>query len=202
VQAPTRDEYRDYALGRFLEADPRLLGSLIPILQRQIPGPFVARLDAEVRAEPGAVLSPGEAEARDRRRANAACALIALGRDSPAWSLFRSAPNPQARSFLIATLGPAGVGPDRLVARLDDPGTSDSARSAVIQSLGDVPGASWPPDRRSDATRRLLRLYRDDPDAGVHGSAKWLVLRWGLGAEVRRINAELANARRDDSRFR
>jgi serine/threonine protein kinase len=202
VQAPTRDEYRDHALGRFLDADPRLLGSLIPILQRQIPGPFVARLEAEVLAEPGAVLSPGEAEARDRRKASAACALIALGRDGPAWSLLRSAPNPQARSFLVATLGPAGVGPDRIAARLDDPGMSDSARSAIIQSLGDVPDASWPPDLRADATRRLLRLYRDDPDAGVHGSAKWLLLRWELGAEIRLIDGELAKARRDDSRFR
>jgi hypothetical protein len=208
VLTPTRAECRDYVLGRFLEADPRLLGTLTPLLQERIPGPFVARLEAEVRAEPAAGLHPGEAEARDRRRANAACALIALGsditreRDGPAWSLLQAAPDPQARSFLIATLGPAGVGPDRLVARLDDPRMDNTSRGAVIQSLGDVPEASWPPDLRTGAVRRLLGLYRDDPDVGVHGSAKWLLLRWGLGAELRRIDGELAKAPRDDPRFR
>jgi eukaryotic-like serine/threonine-protein kinase len=45
-------------------------------------------------------------------------------------------------------------------------------------------------------------LYRDDPDAGVHGAAKWLLLQWGLGAEVRRSDDELAKARRSDPRFR
>ena len=207
VLAPTRAECRDHALGRFLEADPGLLGTLIPLLQEQIPGPFVARLEAEVRAEPGGGLPPDEAEVRDRRRANAACASSRSGatsraRDDPAWSLLRSAPDPQARSFLIATLGPAGIGPDRLLAHLDDPSTSDSARAALIQSLGDVLEASWSPELRTGAVRRLLGLYRDDPDAGVHGSAKWLLLRWGLRAELRRIDGELAKAPRDDPRFR
>jgi serine/threonine protein kinase len=202
VLAPTRAGCEDYVLDRFLDADPRLLGLLIPLLRRQIPGPFIARLESEVRGKPIAGLVAGEAELRDRRRANAACGLIALGNDGPAWQLLRSVPDPQARSFLVATLGPAGVGPDRLVAHLDDPRLSSSARSALIQSLGDVPKTSWPPDLHAGVVRRLLAIYRDEPDAAVHAAAKWLLFRWGFGAAAQRINSELAKEQRSDPRFR
>jgi serine/threonine protein kinase len=201
VLAPTRTECQTYILDQALTADPRLLGLLIPLLHRQIPGPFTARLEEEIQGEPSAGLRSGEAELRDRRRANAACALIALGREGPAWQLLCSAPDPQARSYLIATLGPAGVEPDRLVPHLEDPRMSDSSRSALIQSLGDAPKASWPSGRFGEVVSQLLRLYRHDPDAGLHGSAKWLLLRWGLGAEVQRIDEELAKTQRDDPRF-
>ena len=110
------------------ERRPPPAGSADPLLQRQIPGPFIAGLEAEIRRRASPRLSPGEAEIRDRRRANAACALIALGRDGRRPGSSSSAPDPQARSFLIATLGPAGVEPDRLVARLDDPPNDTSSR--------------------------------------------------------------------------
>jgi hypothetical protein len=124
-----------------------------------------------------------------------------LGRDGPPWELLRSAPDPQARSFLIATLGPAGVAPQRLMVQLEDPLTSTSVRMALIQSLGDIAENAWPPDLRAGVVRSLLRIYRDDPDAGVHGAAKWLLLRWLLGTEIDRIDRELAGERRSDPRF-
>ena len=203
VLAPTRAGCQDSRPRPVPRRRPPPVGFADPSRSdRQIPGPFIARLEAEIRREPIAGLSPGEAELRDRRRANAACALIALGRDGPAWQLLRSAPDPQARSFLIATLGPAGVKPDRLVARLDDPLHEQFLpECAVIQSLGDVPEASWPPDLHTDVVRRLLVIYRDDPDAGVHGAAKWLLSRWGFGAEIERMNSELAKEQRSDPRF-
>jgi serine/threonine protein kinase len=199
--APTRDECKDHVLDRFLNADPHLLNLLTPLLRRQIARPFINRLEVEIRVESVAGLSPGEAELRDRRRANAACALLALGRDGPAWSLLRSAPDPQARSFLIATLGPAGIAPERLVAHLNDPLTSNSSRMAVIQSLGEVPKASWPPGQYAGFVRRLLGIYRNDPNSGVHGAAKWLLLRWGFGADLERVDGELAKDQRGDARF-
>ena len=63
---------------------------------------------------------------------------------------------------------------------------------ALIQSLGDVPKDSWPSDLRAEVVRSLDGLYRDDPDAGVHGAAKWLLLQWDLGADIKRIDDELA----------
>jgi len=199
--APNRDDCQDHIVDRLLDADPKRLGFLAPIAARQFPAPLVDRLQGRIRGKPPAKLTPGEAEARDRRRANAACALILLGRDDSAWQFLRSSPDPQTRSFLISALGPAGVPPEVLVAHLDDPSTSSDARAAAIQSLGGVADASWAKDRRASFETALLGIYRNDPDAGVHGAAKWLLLRWGLGGVIRRTNAELAR-QPSDPRFR
>jgi serine/threonine protein kinase len=199
--APTRAACKDHILDQFLNADQRLIRTLLPLLRRRIPEHLIARLESEIDGGPVAALSPAESELSDRRRANAACALIILGRDGRGWSLLRSAPDPQARSFFIAALGPAGVEPERLVGQLNDPLTSSSIRSAVIQGLDLIPEALWPPNLHADLAENLLRLYRDDPDAGVHGSAKWLLRRWGRQADLAIIDRELAGTREDDPPF-
>jgi hypothetical protein len=200
--APTRQDCQDYVVDRLLDADPKRLGFLAQLAERQFPGPLLDRLQGWIRGEGPARLTPEDAEARDRRRANAACALILLDRDESAWRFLRSSPHPQVRSFLINALGPAGVRPEVLIAHVDDPRTSSSARAAAIQGLGDVDEGSWPPGRRKSFESALLRIYRDDPDAGVHGAAKWLLLHWGLGGEVKQINDDLAKRPPSDPRFR
>ncbi len=200
VLAPTRSACRDYTLDRFLSSDPRLMRTLIPLLQRQLPRHLIARLQSEIDIG-SAPPSPAEAESRDRRRANAACALLILGRGGPAWSLLRASPDPQARSFLIATLGPAGVDPECLLGHIKDTGSSSSSRSAAIQSLSEIRDASWSTELRTDVVDTLLNLYTNDPDAGVHGSAKWVLEGWKLGDELRKIDRVLSRTRADDPRF-
>ena len=39
---------------------------------------------------------------------------------------------------------------------------------------------------------RLLAVYRDDPDAGVHGAAGWTLRQWGLKDKLGALDAELA----------
>ena len=201
VLAPSQSPCKDFVLNHLLNADPAHLGELTRLIALQIRQPLFDRLESEIEAEPVAELSASEAELRDRHRANAACALILLGRDGPPWDLLRAAPDPQARSFLIATLGPAGVTPERLVAQISDPSTTNSIRMALIQSLGDVPRHSWPSALYSSTVARLWELYRNHHDAGVHGAAKWLLLRWDLGAEMKQVDKELAANRRPDPEF-
>ena len=62
---------------------------------------------------------------------------------------------------------------------------------ALIQSLSRVPAVAWE-DVKPQATQCLMEIYREDPNAGVHGSAKWLLLEWGNAAEIERINNDLA----------
>src|SRR5262249_6344463 len=38
----------------------------------------------------------------------------------------------------------------------------------------------------------LLNLYRDDPDAGVHGAAAWTLRQWGQKEKLKAIDAELS----------
>jgi serine/threonine protein kinase len=189
VLASADREYAEFCYDRLLKAKP---DELVPIarLLSEREKDLVSRL-AEVLEEAPKPGQPSDEE-QDRRRANAACVLIALRGDERGWSLLRFVADPQARSFLIATLGPAGVAPESLVARLKDPRTSCSSRRALIQSIGDVPRLAWPPDLYASVVKSLPAVYRDDPDAGVHGAAKWLLLQWGLGAEIKRIDDELA----------
>ncbi|WP_165223993.1 bifunctional serine/threonine-protein kinase/formylglycine-generating enzyme family protein [Aquisphaera insulae] len=202
--APTDEGCRRHVLDRLLDADPPLLGSLAPLAVSRLPTTLLDRLEQELRPDvDGGVEAPvNEAEARDRRRANAACALLLLGRPGSAWPALRASPDPQVRSFLIATMGPAGVPPRILLEHLHDPTTGAPVRMAILQALGDIPDAAWPADERARFLEGLLGVYRDDPDAGVHGSAKWLLLRWGRDADLARIDRDLAGASRGDSRFR
>jgi hypothetical protein len=89
-------------------------------------------------------------------------------------------------------MGPAGVDPHRIFARLCDPATEASVRRALIQSLDGVAEAAWDAGFRQKVTSHLLALYRNDPDSGVHGLTKWLLRRWRVGADLDRIDGELA----------
>jgi hypothetical protein len=64
-----------------------------------------------------------------------------------------------------------------------------------------VPKASWPPDVHAAFVRRLLEIYGNDPDAAVHSATKWLLLRWGFGADIKHTDSELAKDQRIDPRF-
>ena len=186
--ATVRRDCADHALDRLLTAPPESLASIARALDGRVPG-LVDRLTAEAgSASPIADLPA--AEARDRRRANAAAALILLGHPTPALGLMIDQRDPQARSFLIHLLGPSGVPPSLLLAELR--ATKDpSIRRSLLQSLGEVPEAAWTGTLRPDA--EALRLYEHEPDAGVHGSAKWLLRRWKLTAKCELIDARIAS---------
>ncbi len=54
--------------------------------------------------------------------------------------------------------------------------------------------SSWSGCRRSTGGTwrpRLEGLYRDDPDAGVHGAAEWLLRRWLTADEFTKIEKSL-----------
>src|SRR5262249_57039105 len=42
---------------------------------------------------------------------------------------------------------------------------------------------------------RLLEVYGDDPDAGVHGAAAWTLRQWGRKEKLRAIDGELSQLR-------
>jgi hypothetical protein len=187
--AAARPECAGYAYARLLDATPAELAPIARSLEGRMPGLF-DRLEADA-----ARLSEGsDAEALDRRRANAATALVVLGRPGPGLALLRFAPDPRARSYLIHTLGPALASPRVLLARLEAGEPEVSARRALIQTFGEVPNSAWPPGEAARAASQILALYRDDPDAGVHGSARWLLTKWGRRSEVEALDREWAKS--------
>src|SRR5262249_13010574 len=70
----------------------------------------------------------------------------------------------------------------------------ESIRMALIQSLGEVPGWAGRVAVRDRIQAHVLDLYQRDPAPGVHGSAKWLLLRWDLAERLREIDDRLAKS--------
>ena len=75
-----------------------------------------------------------------------------------------------------------------------------SIRLIVIQCLADL-GAERPAETIPPYLSRLLEVYRNDPDAGVHSSVAYLMRRWGWGDQVKRIDAKLVGKPRGAKRW-
>jgi formylglycine-generating enzyme required for sulfatase activity len=161
----------------YVEGVPDALAPLEPVLAEQ--------------SDPKAAKPAGAALVR--RQANAAVALAAMGRGEKVWPLLRHAPDPALRSYLIDRLGPGGVEARALIDRLSPEREPDvSARRALLLALGEFDEGRWSRAEREALAPRLLALYRDDPDPGIHGAAGWLLRHWGQQEKVEGIDRELA----------
>jgi formylglycine-generating enzyme required for sulfatase activity len=136
-----------------------------------------------------------------RRQANAAVSLAALGHGEKVWPLLRHTPDPTRRSYLIDRLGPGGVEARALIERLSPGREPDvSARRALLLALAEFDPNQLLPAEREALAPRLLALYRDDPDPGIHGAAGWLLRHWGQQAKVEAIDRELATGQVEGKR--
>jgi formylglycine-generating enzyme required for sulfatase activity len=90
--------------------------------------------------------------------------------------------------------------------------TDASARRALILGLGEYGPEQLPGPVRREVTALLLRWYRDDPDAGVHGAIDWLLrhgqegpdrrkLDWDQAKTLGQIDADLAGKPREGRRW-
>ncbi len=153
-------------------------------------------------------------EAKDRlaeRQARAAVALVRMGKAEAVWPLLRHSADPRLRSFIVNWLNPLGADPKVIAMEVGriGPGTSPtpdqgqpkmdailfhpetSMRRALILALGTYGSDGLSLGEREPRAARLLALYRDDPDAGIHGSAQWTLRQWGQGEKIKIADAEL-----------
>lgn len=191
----------DFAYRALLDAQPIDIEPLTGALNVTRPTALVEQLERDAANEKK---PEKDAEAHDRRRANAASALALLGRTRPAMAMLKWTPDPQARSFLIHTLGPSGIHPSVLLDALSAPDLDVSVRRALLQAMGEIPASTFRKavTLRVDAIARALSLYRDDPDPGVHASAKWLLTRWERWDELIKADLELRGPYKGERRWR
>ena len=64
-----------------------------------------------------------------------------------------------------------------LTARLEEE-QEVSVKRAILLSLGEFGLDRLSLAERRNLLPRLLQLYRDDPDPGIHGAAEWLLRQW------------------------
>jgi formylglycine-generating enzyme required for sulfatase activity len=213
LQAPSaeRREVAALVLADYAADRPELLAELLPAADERQFAILLPKLEAhpnaagllegELRREPAAGAGEADRVALARRQANAAAALLRLGRPEPVWPLLRFSPDPTRRSYLVQRLSPLGVEARVLAERLRaEPDAT--ARRALILALGEYGPDQLPRALREPLTAKLLEWYRTDPDRGVHGAIDWLLrhpregpdprkLDWGQGKALRKIDDDL-----------
>jgi eukaryotic-like serine/threonine-protein kinase len=184
----------------------------LPLLEREI------RDDDEPQSQ-----SDAEKDRRAERQAKAAVALFRLGAVEPVWHLLAHRTDPRIRSFLIHWLARLGDNPATLQTCLkqmeriaqaqgsagnraqarssSDPNRStlfdsdSSIRRALILIAGHFDPAHLSTEDRGQAIEKLLGVFRDDPDPGIHAAARWTLRRFGQGERLRRIDSELSQSK-------
>jgi len=66
-----------------------------------------------------------------------------------------------------------------------------SQRRALILALGTYGMEGLSPGEREPLTGKLLVLYRNDPDSGIHGAAEWALRQWKQHDKLKELDAEL-----------
>src|SRR5262249_55450202 len=186
------------------DADPKQYAILFPVLQRYR-DQAVKRMRAEVAQRPEGKDAPSKREEREqlaRRQATAAVALLRLGAPADARPLDRHRARPEARSQLLWRGGLLGLDPKKLVQWLGEE-KDVSAQRALILALGEFTAEQLPSSVRGPLIEKLLKMYREHPDPGIHGAIDWLLrhskegpddrkLDWGRRKELERIDRALA----------
>ena len=201
-----------------MDADSKAYATLFPIAQRH-----AADILPLFRAEIGNKATSGEVErdselVKDKlaeRQARAAIALVRMGKAEEVWHLLRHSADPRLRSFILNWLSPLGADPRNLVTELDriDPNAKPtpaqgqqkmdailfhpetSQRRALLLALGTYGTEGLSPGERESLISKLLDLYRNDPDAGVHGAAEWTLRKWGQKEKLKEVDAQLVKVK-------
>jgi eukaryotic-like serine/threonine-protein kinase len=117
-------------------------------------------------------------------------ALIRIGRVETSWSLLKHSPDPSLRSYLVNSLARLGVEPGSPFAKLDQQ-RDVSIRRAFILSLGEYEVGRLSTPEQNAWTKKLIDLYRNDPDPGIHGASEWLLRQWRNENQIQGIDEEL-----------
>ncbi len=136
-----------------------------------------------------------EHEQEVERQANAAETLLVLDRAQEFWPRLKQSADPRLRTRLIDRVKAPLLSPDALLERLGQE-PDGSIRQAIVIGLGSGFQALAPKERAPIA-QRLLLLFSEDPDSGVHGAAEWVLRKWGFDKQILDAKTRLAKRPRD-----
>jgi serine/threonine protein kinase/formylglycine-generating enzyme required for sulfatase activity len=153
---------------------------------------LTAVIDTELPADLPS--SDGKRETLAKRQANAAVALLRMGRPAKVWPLLKHRPDPRVRSYLIHRWSPLGAGVGTVVDQLER--ESDlTVRRALLQILGEFDETAFAYDERKALLPRLREIYRTEADPGLHASAEWLLRTWKEEAWLQQVNKDWAEGK-------
>ncbi len=126
-----------------------------------------------------------------RRQAQAAAALMLLGRPEKTWPLFQHSAEPRARSWLIHLLAMLSVPPDIILDHLSQE-TNVSAQRALWLAVGEL-SEKLDEAMRVKLVSQLEMVYREHADSGLHAAAEWTLRRLDSDGLIETIDRDLAS---------
>lgn len=141
--------------------------------------------------------SEDEKEALAKRQANLAVLLYRFRNFEDVWPLLKHSPDPRLRSYIIHRLGPSGVDPLPIISQLNEE-PDVTIRRALVLALGEFTDAQLSQARRELLIEKLLTIYENEPDAGLHGAAEWLLRKWG---HANRLEAVIEKLKRNEEQL-
>jgi formylglycine-generating enzyme required for sulfatase activity len=113
-----------------------------------------------------------------RQQANAAVALLQLDHAGKVWPQLKHSSDPRLRSYIIDRMAHSGIDPE-LLAQQERLENDISIRRAILLALGEYQLEQIPSQLREVVVKRAKDIFLNDPDAGLHASAQWLLQQWG-----------------------
>jgi len=144
-------------------------------------------LRAEIERSVPIDTSEEEKEHVARRKANAAVGLLRLNDAEHVWPLLSHTPDPRTRSHLIECLANLGADAQALADRLDSEPDVD-VRRALLLSLGSFAEGAIPQSVRTSLLPKVMAIYQDDPDPGIHATSEWMLRMWHEDDWLRQVN--------------
>jgi eukaryotic-like serine/threonine-protein kinase len=175
-----------------LDADEKQFAVIYPKFKEQAEwGLPVLSEEIDRKPPPDQPSSDEKREKLAKRQANAAAALLKLNQPEKVWPLLKRTPpdDPRVRSYLIHCLYPLGVGAGAILKRLDEE-PDVTIRRALLLSLGEYDEKGLSQDARKALLPKLLDIYSNDADPGLHAACEWLLRQWNEEVRLKQMNEE------------
>lgn len=156
-------------------------------------------LESELNSSIPTTALPIEQDRIKKRRAHAAVALLEFDVTEPLLSILsEQVVNPISATYAEDRLSKLGTHSPlllKLIQREDN-----TSRASLLRSLAGTSSDHFSQDFRDEVVRLIIKLFKADPDPGVHSAAEWALRSWGLKEEVIQLTDELAKEGPENSR--
>ena len=176
----------DILLDLLLDADARQFAEVFPMLSHY-KDQALKTLSACVAIPLDSKTTNVDKEILAKKKANAAVALMRLDWDEKIWTLladptppWKEIPgfsDPRVRSYVIHRFAPMGIDPRTIFKRCEEMEDVSIIR-ALLLGLGEYDLSRLDDADHEPAAPKILRLYEDHPDPGIHSAAEWLLRKW------------------------
>jgi formylglycine-generating enzyme required for sulfatase activity len=154
----------------------------------------VKLLRVELAKKPSAAAADKARQLLAKRQANAGVALLLLGQVADVWPLLKHSPDPTVRSYLIHRFRTLGTDPALLFQHLNEE-TNVEIRRTLLLALGEYALEEVPTADKAGWIARISELYQEEPDAGLHSAAEWLLRQWQQQALISRLNQDWSDGK-------